>query len=298
MGKGWYVAAGACALAGTAAAAALVVALVQSLGGDPQFLAPGRLSLALEEPGKVVVWHDHRTLFQGIRYDAPEALPAGARIRAIEEASGRELAVSASMGASSESGASRRVAVAQFRAEQPGRYLIVVEGGFEPRVFSAGLDVLPRVLWTAAGAAALLFASWALALGMLAWAFIRREERAPAHPVSAAAGQPASAAAAGDSLKTLVAVVYGLQLAGFLVAFTPVVGVILNYVKRAEARGTWLESHFTWQIRTFWWSLLWCAVGLALAIAIVGLFILLAAALWVLYRAIRGWVELSEGKPI
>ena len=167
MGKGWYVAAGACALAGTAAAAALVVLLVQSLGSDPQFLAPGRLSLTLEEPGKVVIWHDHRTLFQGVRYDAPEALPAGARIRAIEEASGRELAVGASMGASSESGASRRVSVAQFRAEQPGRYLIVVEGGFEPRVFSAGLDVLPRVLWTAAGAAALLFASWALAIGLV-----------------------------------------------------------------------------------------------------------------------------------
>ena len=289
MGKGWYVAAGACALAGTAAAAALVVVLVQSLGSDPQFLAPGRLSVALEEPGKVVIWHDHRTLFQGVRYDAPEGLPAGARIRAIEEASGRELAVGASTGASSESGASRRVAVAQFRVEQPGRYLIVVEGGFEPRVLSAGLDVLPRVLWTAAGAAALLFASWALAIGMVAWAFIRREARAPA--------PPASAAAAGESLKTLVAVVYGLQLAGFLVAFTPLVGLILNYVKRAEARGTWLESHFTWQIRTFWWSLLWCAVGLALAIVIVGFFILLAAALWVLYRAIRGWVELAEGKP-
>jgi uncharacterized membrane protein len=252
----------------------------------------------VEEPGKIVIWHDHRTLFQGVRYDAPEALPAGARIRAIEEASSRELAVGASMGASSESGASRRVAVAQFRAEQPGRYLIVVEGGFEPRVFSAGLDTLPRVLWTAAGAAALLFASWALAIGMVAWAFIRREERVPAQPPSTASGQPASAAAASDSLKTLVAVVYGLQLAGFLVAFTPLVGVILNYVKRAEARGTWLESHFTWQIRTFWWALLWCAVGLALAIVIVGFFILLAAALWVLYRAIRGWVELAEGKPI
>ncbi|HEX9181999.1 MAG TPA: hypothetical protein VF876_01950 [Burkholderiales bacterium] len=289
MGRGWYVAAGACALAGTAAAVALVVWLVQALGTDPQFLAPGRLSLAVEEPGKVVIWHDHRTLFQGVRYDAPEALPAGARIRAVEEASGRELAVGASMGASSESGASRRVAVAQFRAEQPGRYLIVVEGGFEPRVFSAGLDMLPRVLWTAAGAAALLFASWALAIGMVAWAFIRREARAPA--------QPASAAAASESLKTLVAVVYGLQLGGFLVPFTPLAGVILNYVKRAEARGTWLESHFTWQIRTFWWSLLWCAVGLALAIVIVGFFILLAAALWVLYRAIRGWVELADGKP-
>jgi uncharacterized membrane protein len=242
----------------------------------------------VEQAGKVVIWHDHRTLFQGVRYDAPEALPAGARIRALEEASGRELAVGATMGASSEHGTFRRVAVAQFRAEQPGRYLIVVEGAFEPRVFSAGLDGLPRMLWMAGGAVALLLASWALAIGMLAWAFLRREEHLPAQ---------AGSAPASESLKTLVAVVYGLQLAGFIVAFTPIVGVILNYVKRAEARGTWLESHFSWQIRTFWWSLLWGAAGLALAVVLVGFFILLATAIWVLYRAIRGWVELSEGKP-
>jgi len=289
VGKGWYAAAGALALAGTAGAAALVVWLLQTLGTDPQFLVPGRLSLALEQAGRVVIWHDHRTFFQGRSYEAPQTLPEGLRIRAIEEASGRELEVGASTAASTESGSSRRVAVAQFRAEQPGRYLVVVEGAFAPRVFSAGPDALPRLLWAGGGAVALLFASWALAIGIVAWAFIRREGSRPAQSASA----PAS-----ESLKTLVAVVYGLQLAGFLVAFTPVVGVILNYVKRAEARGTWLESHFTWQIRTFWWALLWCAVGLALVLVVVGFFILLAAAVWVLYRAIRGWVELSEGKPI
>lgn len=288
MRTGWYAAAGALALAGTAGAVALVVWLLQTLGTDPQFLAPGRLSIAVEQSGKVVIWHDHRTFFQGRSYETPPALPAGARIRAIEEASGRELEVGSSAGASVESGATRRVAVAQFLAERPGRYLILVEGEFAPRVFSAGLDGLARVLWTMGGAAALLLASWALAIGILAWAFIRREGERPA---------PAGNAPASESLKTLVAVVYGLQLAGFLVAFTPIVGVILNYVKRAEARGTWLESHFTWQIRTFWWSLLWCAVGLALVLVMVGFFILLAAAVWVLYRAIRGWVELSEGKP-
>ena len=288
MGRGWYAAAGALALAGTAGAIALVVWLLQTLGTDPQFLVPGRLSLDVDKPGKVVIWHDHRTFFEGRSYETPPPLPAGVRIRAIEEGSARELEVGASAGASAESGATRRVAVARFLAEHPGRYLIVVEGEFAPRVFSAGLDGLARVLWTIGGAAALLFAAWALAIGMLAWAFIRREGERPAKPGSA----PAS-----ESLKTLVAVVYGLQLAGVLVAFTPIVGVILNYMKRAEARGTWLESHFTWQIRTFWWSLLWCAVGLALALVVVGFFILLATAVWVLYRAIRGWVELSEGKP-
>lgn len=288
-GKGWYWVAGALALGSTLAAVALIAWLILSLGSDNQFLVPGRLAINIEQPGKVVIWHDHRTVFQGRSYDAPGRLPVGARIRAIEETSGRELEVGSTLGASSASGNSRRVSVAQFRAEQPGRHLILVEGTFEPRVFSAGADFLPRLLWSIFGAIALLLAGWGLAIGLFAWVFIRRE---------AGVASGVGGAQAGESLKTLVAVVYGLQLAGFLVGFTPLVGVILNYVKRPEARGTWLESHFNWQIRTFWWSLLWFAVGLALAVVLVGFFIMLAAAVWVLYRAIRGWVELSENKPM
>lgn len=84
---------------------------------------------------------------------------AGARIRAFEEASGRELELGASAGASAESGAMRRVAVGQFLAERPGRHLIRVEGAFAPRAFSAGLDGLARTLWTIGGARAPRFAS-------------------------------------------------------------------------------------------------------------------------------------------
>jgi uncharacterized membrane protein len=288
-GRGWYWAAGALALGSTLGAVALVIWLVLSLGSGEQFLAPGRLAINVEQPGKVVIWLDHRTVFQGRSYDAPDKLPAGARIRVIEEASGRELDVGATFGASSASGNSRRVSVAQFRAEQPGRHLVLVEGTFDPRVFSAGADFLARMLWAIFGAVALVLVGWGLAIGLFAWVFIRRE---------AGVATGVGSVQASDSLKTLVAVVYGLQLAGFLVGFTPFVGVILNYVKRPEARGTWLESHFNWQIRTFWWSLLWFAVGLALAIVLIGFFIMLAAGIWVLYRAILGWVELTDNKPI
>ena len=100
------------------------------------------------------------------------------------------------------------------------------------------------------------------------------------------------------SLKTLTMVVYALQVLSVFVGITAIVGVIINYVKREDAAGTLYESHFDWQIRTFWWSLLWFAVGLALAVVLVGFLIMCAAGLWVLYRAIRGWVELTEIKPM
>jgi uncharacterized membrane protein len=63
------------------------------------------------------------------------------------------------------------------------------------------------------------------------------------------------------SLRTLTTVVYALQAAGFLVVITWIVAVVIDYVKRDEAKGTWLESHFSWQIRTFWWGLLWAVLG-------------------------------------
>ena len=72
------------------------------------------------------------------------------------------------------------------------------------------------------------------------------------------------------SLKTLTMVVYALQALGFLNGITWIVAVIINYVKKDEVRGSWLESHFRWQIRTFWWGLLWGVIGTVLVLVLVG----------------------------
>lgn len=69
-------------------------------------------------------------------------------------------------------------------------------------------------------------------------------------------------------------------------------------MKLADVRGTWLESHFRWQIRTFWWGLLWGIVGTVLLLVLVGWLVLLAAGIWVIYRIVKGWLALSEGKPV
>jgi uncharacterized membrane protein len=100
-------------------------------------------------------------------------------------------------------------------------------------------------------------------------------------------------------LKTLTMVVYGLQAAGFILGgITWIVAVVINYVKREEVAGTWLESHFRWQIRTFWFGLLWGVVGGILALVLVGFVILFADAVWIVYRIVKGWLNLNDGKPM
>lgn len=127
--------------------------------------------------------------------------------------------------------------------------------------------------------------------------------------------------AVDPSLVTYTHVVYALHALSVLIGITgpatiigsfifglpSIIAVIMNYVRQADARGTWLESHFRWQIRTFWFALLWMVLaGIVSAplVLLLGLGVLtffLAAAvvgIWVLYRVIRGWLALRDGKPL
>ena len=104
---------------------------------------------------------------------------------------------------------------------------------------------------------------------------------------------------ATDRLKTLTMLVYALQAAGLLLPpVVWIVAVIINYVRKDEVAGTWLESHFRWQIRTFWFGLLWAVPGVILFVLIVGWFILAADAIWIIYRIVKGWLNLSENRPM
>ena len=93
-------------------------------------------------------------------------------------------------------------------------------------------------------------------------------------------------------------------IGAFLIGWPSVIAVILNYVKQSEARGTWLDSHFTWQIRTFWYGLLWVALcGLFVVFTFgIGLIIvwlpLAIVSLWFIYRVVRGWLRLRSGRAM
>ena len=108
------------------------------------------------------------------------------------------------------------------------------------------------------------------------------------------------------ALHTL-AIVVGLAgsatIVGSFVGSVPsIIAVILNYVKRGDARGTWVASHYRWQIRTFWFALLWAIIGWVLIFTVVGIFIgvpvLIALTLWLIYRIARGWLRLRDHKPM
>ena len=89
---------------------------------------------------------------------------------------------------------------------------------------------------------------------------------------------------------------------GFVFGLPSLVAVFLNYLKRSDVNGTWLESHFRWQIRTFWFTFLWLIVYGLLIITIIGIpiaWIMIALlGLWVGYRVIRGWVALGDNRPL
>jgi|SRR5207247_7785818 len=99
-------------------------------------------------------------------------------------------------------------------------------------------------------------------------------------------------------LKTVATVVYALQAAGFFLGITWIAAVIVDYVKQDDAAGTWLESHYRWQIRTFWFGLLWGVLGGILALVLVGFIVLAADAVWIIYRIVKGWLRLSENRPV
>lgn len=110
--------------------------------------------------------------------------------------------------------------------------------------------------------------------------------------------QPPPSESEERTLRTLTHLVYLLQALGFLTLVTPLAGIVINYVKREEVAETFYESHFRWQIRTFWWCLLWSALGVVTLIILIGKLILLAVTVWYIYRIVKGWLRLFENKPM
>lgn len=100
--------------------------------------------------------------------------------------------------------------------------------------------------------------------------------------------------------KRLATIVYALQTAGVFILITLPIGAVISHLQRPKVSGTWLESHFLWQIATFWISLGWGALGAAFHSSnpMIGEMILAGDLMWIVYRIVPGWTRLSGGKPV
>lgn len=96
--------------------------------------------------------------------------------------------------------------------------------------------------------------------------------------------------------KTVATIIYALYAASLVIGITGLVAIVMNYVKRGDVAGSWLESHFRWQIRTFWFGLLWTVISIVTIPILIGWFILLGISIWLIYRIVRGALALNDGK--
>ena len=100
-------------------------------------------------------------------------------------------------------------------------------------------------------------------------------------------------------LKKYTYSVYILQALAFITLVTAIVGLIVNYIKQDDVRGSWLESHFRWQKATFWYGLLWIVIGISTTWFLgIGYVVLAGVTIWLMYRIARGWIYLVDGKEM
>lgn len=290
----WFFAAGVVALGGIAVAALLVWRFFSTHEPPQRFLAPGVAGVEIAQPGRHIVWHEYRTMLEGTAFDLPPQLPHGVRLelRAPDGASVETEPASVT----AKWGSVERAAVVAFEATAPGRYTVIARGDAPRFVLAVGADFTWPLVKAVGGAVAAMVLGIGAALALGLYALLRSAPQA----AGGAAQAPATAPAAADDkrLRDLATIVYALQALALVSGLTLIAGVIVNYLKRSEVEGTWLASHFDWQIRTFWWALLWGVLGLASAVVFVGFLILLGAAVWFVYRVARGWIALNDRRPI
>lgn len=106
---------------------------------------------------------------------------------------------------------------------------------------------------------------------------------------------PAEKLASVRQLTLVCYILYGLS---WFTGLSGIVAIIINYLKRDDTAGTIYQSHFSWQIRTFWWGLLWAVIGFATMVVGIGFVVLLGAAIWSIYRLVKGFLNWNDHKPM
>ncbi|MFA7666659.1 MAG: DUF4870 domain-containing protein [Burkholderiaceae bacterium] len=98
--------------------------------------------------------------------------------------------------------------------------------------------------------------------------------------------------------KKLATICYALYAVSCVIGVTAIAAIIINYLKRDEVAGTWVASHFEWQIKTFWYALAGAIVSWLLVIVLIGFPLMLAVGVWAIYRVVKGWLALNDDKAV
>ncbi len=101
-----------------------------------------------------------------------------------------------------------------------------------------------------------------------------------------------------ESNRQLTLIIYILYALGLFSGITAIIAIVMNYVKRDDVRGTWLQSHFDWQIKTFWCVLFIGLIGTITRFILIGYVILFALTLWYIYRMVKGFLAFNERRSI
>jgi uncharacterized membrane protein len=101
-----------------------------------------------------------------------------------------------------------------------------------------------------------------------------------------------------EKARNITQIIYFLYAASIFAGISAIVAIIVNYVKRDDVAGTWLESHFRWQIRTFWFSIMWGVIGMITSVIGVGIVVFIAAGIWAIYRIVKGMLNFYDNKPM
>ncbi|TXL68565.1 DUF4870 family protein [Zeimonas arvi] len=101
-----------------------------------------------------------------------------------------------------------------------------------------------------------------------------------------------------EQARKLATICYALYAISCIIGITAIAAIIINYLKRDEVAGTWVASHFEWQIKTFWYTLVGAFVSWLLMFILIGFPMLLAVGVWAIYRIVKGWLALNDGKAV
>jgi uncharacterized Tic20 family protein len=295
----WYILAVAVFLLCTTAIIITAYKAVKSFPRGMQFLVPGLLTFAVEQPGEYVIWDELSTFFNGKSYQSSEDLPGGVQITVRDAHSGRVFPVSASSGGKETIGNVKRKSIADVSLDRPGVYIVEASGSFPERVFYLRRSAGSTVLSVIAMVAVFGIIGWVLAP---AAAIVVFANRSGLHAAGAAReAQPASPGqASASSMDATEEKIYAMfchlgALSGFFAPFGNIIVPLILWLTKRES-SSFVDMHGKEAVNFQISLMLYSLVSAVLIFVLVGIFLLAGLCVFDLVTVIVGALKAKNGE--